>query len=277
MKIGILGCGYVGQAVAKKWTEDGHEVIVSTRKPERISELKKVSKNVFILQPGLMKEFLQPLEALLVSVAPSRFASIEEYQDAYLSTAQNLLRNLANCPQLQQIIYTSAISVYGDLKGGWADETSAAIPNSKHAEILYDTEKFYQSMASPSLNVCIFRLGDIYGPGREFEGRMHRMQGKILPGTGENYTNMVHLSDIVSAINFALNNNLEGIYNLCNDFHVPVKPFYNEICRKEKLPPVQWDPTKESPYGGDMRISSQKIKDLGFIFTENAPDGTEMK
>jgi hypothetical protein len=60
---------------------------------------------------------------------------------------------------------------------------------------------------------------------------------------------------------------LNGIYNLCNDFHIPRKPFYERLCQKRQIPPIQWDPTLTSLHQGNRRVSNQKIKTAGFAFT----------
>jgi nucleoside-diphosphate-sugar epimerase len=94
-----------------------------------------------------------------------------------------------------------------------------------------------------------------------------RRSGQPFPGTGESYTNLIHLDDIVAALNFALEHRLEGIYHLCNDFHVPRKTFYSTICREMNLPPIQWDPSRENRHSGNKRASNKKLKDEGFVFS----------
>ena len=39
MKILIIGCGYVGKAIAEKWTKDGHFVTATTTTHPRIAEI----------------------------------------------------------------------------------------------------------------------------------------------------------------------------------------------------------------------------------------------
>ncbi|NEP07825.1 MAG: NAD(P)-binding domain-containing protein, partial [Okeania sp. SIO4D6] len=43
MKIAIIGCGYVGTKVAKLWSQNGHQVTVTTTTPEKVSELKNIT------------------------------------------------------------------------------------------------------------------------------------------------------------------------------------------------------------------------------------------
>ncbi|MEM8753992.1 MAG: NAD(P)-binding domain-containing protein [Pseudomonadota bacterium] len=38
MKIGIIGAGGIGRLYAKRWTDAGHEVVVSSRNPDKLSD-----------------------------------------------------------------------------------------------------------------------------------------------------------------------------------------------------------------------------------------------
>ena len=91
------------------------------------------------------------------------------------------------------------------------------------------------------------------------------MQGATVPGNGESFTNLIHLDEIISALDFALIYNLDGIYNLCNDIHIPRKELYENICREDGWPPVQWDPSLTNPHTGNKRVSNEKIKSKCFM------------
>jgi nucleoside-diphosphate-sugar epimerase len=269
MRIGIIGCGYVGQAVASKWKKDGHIVSATTRKPERVNELKQVVHEVFLLQTGNLSSFLATQDVILISVAPE-LQSQSTYQSTYLKTAEQVLEGLCYSHSLKQILYTSSTSVYGDHQGAWVDEACSIFPMNDQTRILHETEQLLLSQQSNRLQVCILRLGEIYGPQRRIEDRLRRMQGRAFPGTGENYTNLIHLDDVVKALDFAIQQSLTGIYNLCNDCHIPRKDFYEAICQKEGLTNIQWDPIMASIHGGNKRVSTQKLKDLGFSIKEQA-------
>lgn len=256
MRIGIIGCGYVGQAAALYWKQKEHTVSVTTRRPERISLLQSLVDNVYLLTNPSLKEFILQQEALLISVAPD---TQDDYHSTYLHTASEVAQHGAH---LQTVLYTSSTSVYGEQEGSWVDETLFLQPAQIKDAILHQTEQ----VLLENLQACILRLGEIYGPGRDIGKRLRRMQ-QPFAGTGESYTNLIHLNDVVNALDFALNYNLKGIFNLCNDFHIPRRDFYEQICQQEMLPPVQWDPSKMSTHAGNKRVSNQKIKSQGFVFS----------
>ncbi len=134
--------------------------------------------------------------------------------------------------------------------------------NSTHKliEILIETEKTLLESRTTHKHVCVFRLGEIIGPGREVASRLKSRAGKPFPGTGENFTNFSHLSTIVKGLNCALENHLDGIYNLCEDLHLPRKELYDALCKELDLPQTLWDPSQFSHHAGNKRVSSAKIK-----------------
>lgn len=265
MRLGVLGGGYLGRALGYYWKEhySKDEIILTTRHPEKMKELPPFCTTPYLLTPSSFSDFLRQLDCLVICLAPD---SSSHYADTYLKTAQQVLLELPFCSLLQQIIYTGSTSVYGDHHGDWVNESSPLRPLNANAQILCETEQTLLAGLKEHRNICIFRLGEIYGPGREIEERLKRMKGMAFPGTGENYTNLIHISQIVRGIEYAIKKQLQGVYNLCNDLHQKRKDFYNELCKQHALPSVLWDPSKVSVHAGNKRVSNEKIKKEGFDF-----------
>ena len=266
MKIGIIGCGYVGQACAKAWKDQGYNVSVTTRQPERVVQLSSIANAVYLLSPtNPLKEFVKQQEIILISVAPNKG---EDYHSTYLETVQEIVESFPDCLHLKQVIYTSSTSVYGDHEGEWVTELTPLQITSPQVEVLIKTEQTLLQDSFSNIKKCIFRLGEIYGPGRAIEDRLRRMSNKKFPGTGNSYTNLIHLTDIVYACDFALTQQLNGIFNLCNDNHFPRHVFYDYLCQMHQIPLIQWDPNQISLHAGNKRVSNQRLKDFGFIFQQ---------
>lgn len=155
-----------------------------------------------------IKEILKDKDILVLCMAAR---SKDEYENTYLNSAKAIKEAH---PQLKQIIYTSSTSVYSEIEGNWVTEESSTPPS-----ILLKTEEVLQEIPT---NVCCLRLGGIWGPGR-------------YPKASD--FNSIHLRDIERVIDFALKNNLSGVYNAC----LPSKI-------------------------GKKRVSNEKIKALGFEF-----------
>lgn len=263
MRIGILGCGYVGAAAARQWKSQGNEVIATTRKSARLAELSTCATEVFLIGAHPLSSFIQALDVLLISVAPDNGSN---YASTYLETAQQVAEEVKNTHSLKQIIYTSSTSIYGDRNGEWVDEKAQIENLEGNRRVLFETEQVLVNCSSKELRVCILRLGEIYGPGREIKERLRRLNGHPLPGTGDSYTNLSHVEDVIGAVLFALNHSLQGVYNVCGDLHIPRRLFYEQICKESGIQPIQWDPSRVSAHGGNRRISNKKIKEAGFTF-----------
>ncbi|MBU6384139.1 MAG: SDR family oxidoreductase [Verrucomicrobia bacterium] len=267
MNIVIIGCGYIGMEAAAIWKKKGLHVTSTTRHPERLDALSKVSQKSVILKEVGDAEELVPLiadnEVIVVTIGAD---SPDQYESAYLNTAQ-LIRHLAlEMDMPRHLIYTSSTSVYGDHKGQWVDETSELLATSDQGKILIETEQQYLSLEEIGWTPCILRLAEIYGPGRELSRRVKQFHGHVLPGSGDHYTNMVHEKDCASALDYALRHHLEGIYNLSDDEHPTRKELYDAISQKFQLPKVKWDPTHTPLHTGNKRVSNHKIKAEGFAF-----------
>ena len=262
--IGIIGCGYLGMKIASLWSKRGFHITATTRTPERLKELAKVAQKGMILKGNNEEEFVPLFSAndtLLVTISAD---SREQYESAYLHTAQVFRKLSAEMKTPKHLIYTSSTSVYGDHHGLWVDEASPLLAKQQPSKILIETENTYLSLKEFGWHVCILRLAEIYGPGRELSKRVRGLEGHPLPGAGDHYTNMVHAEDCVAAIDYALNHRLEGIFNLADDDHPLRQELYDEVAQKYHLPKISWDPSCASFHTGNKRVSNHKIKAAGF-------------
>ncbi|MBS4169182.1 SDR family oxidoreductase [Parachlamydia sp. AcF125] len=259
LKIGILGCGYVGKAVAQS-LKPHHEVTAFTRRVNRLEELATYANKVMVIEKTL-DSLLENQQILIITIAPSQGDS---YEECYLKTAQAIASCIAKCPNLRQIIYTSSTSVYGEYCGAWVDENTIPNPQNEKEQVLLQAEKVLLSLTSKTPSVCILRLGEIFGPGRELTRRFAGNGRKIFPGTGENFTNLTHLADIINVITFAINNALQGIYNLCLDIHPTRKLLYKQLCRRNHFPDPFWDTQAQTIHAGNKKVLCGKLRLAGY-------------
>ena len=265
MKLAIIGCGYVGSAVGRLWHSAGHEVTVTTTTPSKKTELQAIASRVVVLTGNdleKLKEVTADREVVLLSVG-SKQRTPETYRQAYLETTQNLVTAIKAGSRVKQLIYTSSYGILNHKDGDVVDETIKVEPKDEFGEILYKTEQTL--LSDTDLKTCILRLTGIYGPGRELIKIFRRVAGTTRPG-GERYTNWIHLEDIVRAIDFVREKQLQGIYHLNSDELMTMKEFLERLFQAHDLPPVTWD-SQPSARSSNMRLSNQKIKDAGFELT----------
>lgn len=262
MNIAIIGCGYVGYAVAQN--SQHFPITATTTTPERVKELIAVAQRVIVAQgndPEALQSVLQNQDVVILSVAPK---AANLYTETYLHTAQTLISILRQIPSVRHLIYTGSYSLYGDRNGAWVDEETPIKPEAEKAQILSETEQVLLSAQSENLSVCIFRLGGIYGPGRELVKIFSRVPGTTRPGNGEDANNWIHLDDIVGAIEFARQHRLQGIYNLVDDAHLTSRELLDNLFSKHNLPKVIWDSSLKSNRPYNAKVSNQKIKNAGY-------------
>ncbi len=263
----ILGCGYVGAAVARRWSNHGIQVTVTTTSPDRVTDLNCIADSVKVVHGSdlsAVTDLLKDQEVLLVSVAGGRKAG---YENVYLNTAKTVVDALKQAPTLKQIIYTSSFSVYGDHQGQWVTEEDPVFPMTDNTKILAETEHTFLSQAAPDVQVCVLRLGGIYGPNRELHKIYSRAVGSVRPGAGTEGSNWIHLEDIVGAIDFAREQALRGIYNVVQDEIVTSRELVDRVCKAHHMPPVTWDPSQPSARPHNVRVSNQKLKGAGYQLT----------
>lgn len=265
MKVAIIGCGYVGKVVARYWHQDlGLEVTATTTTPAKIPELAAISHQALVLQGNDregMQNVVQNQDVILLSVG-AKNANL--YVETYLQTSTILAEIIKDSPNVKQVIYTGSCSIYGNHNGELVNENSDLINHHQSIEIFKQTEQVLLSAEKENLRICILRLGGIYGPGRELVKIFSRAAGTTRPGKGNEPTNWIHLDDIVGAIEFARQQQLQGIYNLVDDSQLINRELIDKVCEKHGLAKVSWDESLPSVRTYNARISNQKIKAAGY-------------
>ena len=269
MKISIIGCGYVGSAIARLWKAKGHTVTVTTTTADKVSDLSTIADRVVVTQGddfATLQEVLTGQDVVLLCVGAKQ-RDCATYEQAYLQTAKNIVLAAKDIPSIKQIIYTGTYAILGDRGGEWTNEECSVSPSSENSEILAKTEEILLSAQKEDLSICILRLAGIYGQGRELIKIFRSWAGTTRPGTGNNYTNWVHLDDIVNALEFARHQELTGIYHLNSDEILTRKEFFDRLFRQHNLPGISWENSTSANRSFNLRLDNSKIKAAGFQFS----------
>lgn len=261
----IVGCGYVGTCIGLA-LQPKYPVVVTARSQESLSHLRSLFPFVEHLDTSNLDEFNDRIlqhDTLILTLAAKDSTS---YESTYLETAKNLSALLNNNSTIKHIVYTSSTSVYGEHKGKVVDETTPASTLSPQGKILVETENILLSLVTPQRKVVIFRLGEIYGPGREISTRVRAYQGLSAPGDGSFPTNMTHVEDIARAALYAIEHDLSGVFNLVDDDHMTRFDLYKTICQRLNLPLLRWNSLQKTHHSSNKIVSNNKIKNSGFVF-----------
>lgn len=218
-KIAIIECDDLGATLARLWMRQGDTVTVTTQDPQKIEAFSKIAQKSLVLKSDDEEEWIWLIENHDILIIMMVEADAEQADSIYLQTALTLRRLALTINAPRRLIFISNTKVYGDHHGKWVDETSERLAKAPHLKALIHVESIYQSLAEIGWSVTILRFSDIYGINYSLAKRLEEIKGQSLPGSGDYYTNMVHEEDCVRAIDYVLQRDLEGVFNIADDDH----------------------------------------------------------
>ena len=273
MRVLIVGCGYIGLALAEELACQGHDVVGLRRtapplEPPASGSIKLISADITDrAQVGRL-----PAEYdWVVNCAATRGGGVESYRHVYLEGMTNLVEWLSPAPPLK-FIYTSSTGVYGQTDGSVVNETSITDPASETARILVQAERVLLDAAiSRNFPTIALRVAGIYGPGRGYWLQQLLSGAAQIEGEGTRVLNMIHRTDVVGAIMAALLRGRPGeVYNAVDDDPVPQLVLLQWLSNRlgKPLPPKTASTQPERKRGlTDKKVSNLKLKqELGYQF-----------
>jgi len=192
----IIGCGYLGRRVGRRWLAQGDSVFALTRSTDRARDLGDSGFSPVIGDVTARSTLaeLPEVDTLLYAVGLDR-SSGKSQRDVYVDGLDNVLNRVAG--KVRRFLYVSSTSVYGQTAGEWVDETSECRPASENGKVCLDAEMLLRGKI-PDAN--ILRLAGIYGPGRLVARIAELRAGLVLEGNPEAWLNLIHVDDAVASI-----------------------------------------------------------------------------
>lgn len=270
----ILGCGYVGEEVARAWKQEGHALWATTTRRERLGELAELVETPLIFDstdPSTHLDFTADLDGILVSFAPSKGSEVDlgQYRKTFLGGLQRLVETLDRRPRNTplQIVHLSSCGVYGNRHGALTNETAPISDMHPVNQVLLQAEEMMGSIRSDKIKVCVLRLGGIYGPGRDIPSMLLSAAGGLVQRNGQNVPCWIHRDDIVRGVCFAFDQGLDETYNLVNDTQLSGQELTDRLCERAGLPLAKWLTIDTTDRILNARVSNEKLKQIGFTFS----------
>ena len=264
----IVGCGYVGLALAERLQarRPGLKLTLTTTSSERLEQLNPLADRVELCDatdPAQLLRALQKSSSAVFCLGPKgdRQVDVNGYHHTFVDSFRCLTSLLPQLPNLRQIVYTGSCSVYGDAQGDWVDEQTRPAPSRGQGEVLLESEQLLSGISDR--RVCILRLGALYGPGRDLDRRLRGLAGLERPGSGATYSNWLHVADAAGALEAALDGAWAGVVNVVNDVPIQLRDLVGRSLRRQGLEPVHWIGDEE-PGSANRRIRNTRLKQLGY-------------
>lgn len=253
MRILIVGCGYLGHRVARRWRALGHTVHATTRSEARAATFRQAGLEPVlcdVLAPVEL-ERLPPLDLVLYAVGLDRTAGVP-MRTVYVD---GLRAVLAALPAVGRLVYISSTSVYGQTQGEEVDETAATVPQEESGRIVLEAEGVLVASHRPAI---ILRFAGIYGPGRLLR-RQAIETGEPIAGDPETWLNLIHVEDGATAVVAAADRgHLGAIYNIVDDQPVRRRDFYGRLAGFLGAPPPRFV-SPATPEHQNRRIRNDRM------------------
>lgn len=243
----IIGCGYLGQRVARTWRQAGHRTWVMTRREERAAELRQDGFEAFVgdVVDWDAAEELPRFEAVLYAVGFDRSGKYDR-REVYVNGLANMLSKLSG--RFDRLVYVSSTSVYGQTDGGWVDEETDCEPLTESGRVCLEAEQVVQSLAASAATTIILRLAGIYGPGRLLRRVEQVMRGEPLAGQPQAWLNLIHVDDAALAVDAAVKSaDASGTYLVSDGSPVTRRDYYSTLAELLAAPLPPFDETLAAP------------------------------
>lgn len=248
--IGIIGCGWLGLELGKKWIANDWQVRGTSRSEKSVIELQKAGISAFnyVLGSDLDVEFFKQLDLVVISLPISNKNTIQAYKS--LISLVNQHKENQTC-----ILFTSSISVYNQLEG-MIDENMAIKDRSS---INFQVEELLRKSFKQQLTIV--RLGGLISEDRH---PINSLAGRENLQNGTEVINLVHRNDVILMIEEIVSKNAFGhVYNCVYPFHPLKSVYYLKEAEKRGLKA----PTFELTVNQQRIIDSSKSEEeLNFTY-----------
>jgi nucleoside-diphosphate-sugar epimerase len=255
----IVGCGYVGRALARALRERGDIVTGWVRSESSATDIGRDVAETIVgsVADDACWRGLGPFDAV-IHCAASRGGGPEAYREVYLEGVRQVN---ARMPGTRHV-FVSSTSVYGQTDGAWVDESAATKPEAKTSRILVEAE--CEALVG---GASVVRSAGIYGPGRAALFEKFRRGEAVMEGAGGRWVNQVHRDDLVGAIMLMLEKaSPREVYNAADNEPVRLFDFYVWCATRLRLPmPPSGaaDPNRKRGLT-NKRVANGKLRTLGW-------------
>lgn len=267
--VSIVGCGYTGLRLARRWLEQGAVVRGYATGAASLAAITAAGAAAARLDLDADAARTDAEGQLVYYAVPP---ATNGGGDARF---QRYLDGLGGRPR--RLVYLSTTGVYGDHAGAPVDEDTPPAPLTARAARRVAAETLLRDWAARrQVSWCILRVAGIYGPGRLPLERLRRAEPAIRPQESSP-GNRIHVDDLVSAcVAAATLPRPSGVVNVCDGSDasmteyllrvaqlsgLPPPPLLSRVEAQARLPPSVWSFLAES-----RRVDNRRLREeLGVV------------
>ena len=263
LSVGIIGCGWLGQALAVTLLEQNIPLLATSSQLENIEKLTQqgIPAKQLVLPANatdLTQHDIFSMHTLVIAIPPQFKQGKADYADKI----SQLVSGAKERGLVKRIILLSSTAVYTGLSGIVDEEAQLNFTVDK-VNKLYQAE---QAVLSFSPQGSVLRLSGLVGPNRH-PGKF--LLAKKVLNNANGKINLIHQKDAVGLIiSLLAESSPQGIFNGVSDNHASKKSYYQQAAKALALsPPIFSDDTSNET----RIVSGEKAKQLlthSFIYPD---------
>ena len=266
----VVGCGYLGTRVARRWLAAGDRVFAVTRSDARAvalaaSGMTPVVHDVTSPDARPLRA-LPPLDTVFWAVGFDRSAGATPH-DVHVAGFSRLLDAMPGAPR---VILSSSTGVWGDEAGDVVDERTPVRPAREAGRVLIAAESLLRT--HPRGPGVALRFAGLYGPGRL--PRLDDLRaGRPIAADPDSWLNLIHVDDAAAAVDAGARAAAPGqLYVVSDGCPIRRREWYGRLATLTGSPAPSWDLAAPRSRGADKRVNpSLLFRDLGFVPTHPDP------
>ena len=211
MHVLVAGCGWLGQAVARRLMARGDRVTAVRSTEAGAAELRAQGLECLsmdLARPESAALIPRDVEAIFALQA-ARGGGEAAYRRAYMQVNETLLAAARTLP-LRALVYSGSTGIFGQSDGGDIDETTPPLLTTVSSRTLAAGEALLLRGAAEGLPTRIVRLSGLYGPGRVWMIDRVRQGLMGLGPEDDVWMNACHQEDAVTVLLAALDRGRDG-------------------------------------------------------------------
>jgi nucleoside-diphosphate-sugar epimerase len=242
-KISILGCGWLGIPLAEALIKNGFSVSGSTTSIEKISLLKNLGVEPFLLSiegntiNGDVLSFLKESSVLIINIPPKLRGNLA---DNFVEKIAVLIPFIENS-NVEKVLFVSSTSVYGD-SNKTVFETTIPVPEGENGKQLFASETLLKE--NKNFKTTVIRFGGLIGKDRHpvtFLAGRNNLENPNAP------INLIHQDDCIGIILKVLKVNFwNETLNAVAPFHPTREEYYTKKAKEFNIEPPIFNHSKPS-------------------------------